>query len=355
MKQLKHISFTLIIFGLMLVFNMCRKPQDLDQPVYAPTPYSFDLPTSFSEVPQPSNNIATNEGVLLGRHLFWDTRLSGNNTMACASCHIPQNAFSDPDQFSEGIDGHLGTRNSMVLQNLAWASNYFWDGRAATLEEQVLLPVIDTIEMHHNWSTFINDIKSDETYNELFYEAFGVTNYDSTHAAKALAQFLRTMISYNSKYDKTLRGEAVFTPQEQAGFDSFNALTGGDCFHCHGGIQFTDYSFHNNGLDLMPDDTALGSVTGDPSDNFKFKVPTLRNIEYSAPYMHDGRFNTLDEVINFYSIQVQDGSPNLSNLMEMSAQGGVQLNPQERAELKAFLHTLSDEEFINNPAFTNPW
>ncbi len=333
----------------------CRKDQTLPHPVYSPTPYDLEIPDNFPTMNIPDDNPITNEGVRLGRHLFWDTRLSGDNSMACAECHIPSSAFSDPSALSVGIDGVYGKRNSMVLQNLGWANNYFWDGRAATLEEQVLMPVEDTVEMHETWSNFMNEIREDELYEVMFYEAFGVVGYDSTHAAKALAQFLRTMISANSQYDKVLRGEAIFTPTQQAGFDSFNALSGGDCFHCHGGILTTDHSFKNNGLDAMPLDSGRGSVTGVNADNFTFKVPPLRNIEFSAPYMHDGRFATLDEVITHYSTGLVHSSPNISPLMEFSAQGGVQLDPQERAELKAFLLMFSDQEFINNPKFRNPW
>ena len=159
----------------------------------------------------------------------------------------------------------------------------------------------------------------------------------------------------NSKYDKVLRYEANFTPDENAGFSSFNSLTGGDCFHCHGGILGTDLSYKNNGLDEFPIDSGRGLVTGLETDNFKFKVPSIRNIEYSAPYMHDGRFNTLDQVIGFYSTGIHPNSPNLDPLIEFASQGGVQLNPTERGQLKAFLLTLSDSAFIHNPKFSNPF
>jgi cytochrome c peroxidase len=344
-----------ILIGATLLLMSCRKSEDLPQPVYAPIPYEIDLPSHFPEMDIPADNPITVQGVYLGRHLFWDTRLSGDNTMACADCHLPESAFSDPNPTSEGIDGINGTRNSMVIQNLAWSNDFFWDGRAATLEEQVLMPVQDPIEMHESWSNFMDEIRDDEKYKTMFFEAFGVVSFDSTHAAKALAQFLRTMVSSNSKYDRVIQGEEAFTIQEQAGFDSFNALTGGDCFHCHGGSLTTDFSYKNNGLDEMPIDTGRGKVTGIEADNFTFKIPSLRNLEYSAPYMHDGRFATLDEVINFYSVGVEHLSPNISGLMEFSAQGGVQLDPQERAELKAFLLTFSDPDFINNPNFRNPW
>jgi cytochrome c peroxidase len=303
----------------------------------------------------PPDNPLTEKGVLLGRHLFWDTRLSGDNSISCATCHLPEHGFADTAKFSIGIDGIAGKRQSMPLQNLAYANSYFWDGRSATLEEQVLLPVQDPVEMHTTWPSVISKLKSDERYVKLFYEAFGVTQIDSVYAAKALAQFLRTMVSGNSKYDKVIRGEAIFTPQESSGFDSFNSLNGGDCFHCHGGTLTTDHSFKNNGLDAIPLDSAHGKVTGLAADNFKFKVPTLRNLIYTAPYMHDGRFQTIDQVINFYSLQIQPTSPNISPLIEFASQGGVQLDPTERLALKAFLLTFTDEEFINNPKFRNPW
>lgn len=349
---MKRLLFILILANVLMG---CRKSEELPQPVYAPIPYELSLPSHFPEMVIPEDNPLTVQGVYLGRHLFWDTRLSGDNTMACATCHLPQFSFSDNHPTSIGIDGEYGTRNTMVLQNIAWANDYFWDGRAKTLEEQVLLPVENPIEMHETWSHFMDEIRDDEKYKTMFFEAFGVVAFDSTHAAKAMAQFLRTMVSCNSKYDRIIQGEEAFTIQEQAGFDSFNALSGGDCFHCHGGSLTTDFSYKNNGLDAVPIDTGRGLVTGDPNDYYKFKVPPLRNIEYSAPYMHDGRFATIDEVISHYSIGLEPTSPNISPLMEFASQGGVQLTPQEIAELKAFLLTLSDPDFINNPDFQNPW
>ncbi|MDG2370331.1 MAG: cytochrome c peroxidase [Flavobacteriales bacterium] len=341
------------IILIFLVLFSCRKKETINY-YYNPTFVSIDLPSNFPPMEIPEDNPLTEEGILLGRHLFWEPRLSGDNTMTCASCHLPESAFSDPEALSTGINGSVGKRNSMVLQNLAWANNFFWDGRVLTLEQQVLLPVMDSTEMDENWTHFFNEIKNDNLYTTLFYNAFQTLNPDSTHAAKALAQFLRTMVSTNSKYDKVIRNETTFTPEESAGFDSFNSLSGGDCFHCHGGILGTDYSFKNNGLDQNPIDTGRGLVTNNPLDYYKFKVPSIRNIEFSGPYMHDGRFETIDEVVNFYSLEIHADSPNIDPLIEFAQQGGVQLNPQERIELKAFLLTLSDVEFINNPNFSDP-
>ena len=346
--------FTPLSFLFLFLLSSCLKEKNIEL-TNSPTPYVLNIPSNFPPVEIPDENPLTVEGVRLGRHLFWENRMSGDNSMSCASCHAPQYAFSDPSPSSIGINGDSSKRNSMVLQNLAWSNDFFWDGSVITLEEQILLPVMDSTEMDESWSNFLNEIKFDNLYRELFYDAFGTLEPDSTHAAKAIAQFLRTMISSNSKYDKVLRYEANFTPDENAGFSSFNSLTGGDCFHCHGGILGTDLSYKNNGLDEFPIDSGRGLVTLNPLDNFKFKVPSIRNIEYSAPYMHDGRFNTIDQVIDFYSTGIHANSPNIDPLIEFASQGGVQLNPTERMQLKAFLLTLSDSSFINNPDFSNPF
>ncbi|MFN3917915.1 MAG: cytochrome-c peroxidase [Flavobacteriales bacterium] len=354
MKQIKVIVL-LIVLALFTVQSCKREPDMTKAPVYNPQPYPFQKPFGFPNMVVPADNPLTIQGVDLGRHLFYEKRLSGNNTLSCAGCHMQQFAFTDTARFSIGIDGIAGTRQSMVLQNLGWMNSFFWDGRAATLEEQVLEPVSNPIEMHQQWTVAITKLKADNMYRRKFFEAFGQYDFDSTHAAKAMAQFLRTLVSANSKYDKYLRGELILTSDEFAGLNSFNSLTGADCFHCHGGILFTDNFFHNNGKNLVHTDAGFGEVTGNANDVGKFKAPTLRNIQYSAPYMHDGTMPTLDSVINFYSFHVNHGSPNISPLMEFSFQGGVQLNAIERMQLKAFLLTLSDSEFISNPKFSNPF
>lgn len=350
-KSVLKISF-LLMFSFIII--CCKKKEEIST-YFQTTPYVLELKSGFPPLEIDEDNPLTQEGVYLGRHLFWDQRLSGGNSMSCATCHNPQKAFAEAYPLSIGVNGDTSLRNSMVLQNLAWANDFFWDGRVLTLEEQILSTVVKSTEMDENWTDFLNEIKYDTKYNQLFYEAFGTTQPDSMHVAKAIAQFLKTMVSQNSKFDKVMRGEANFTPDENAGYSSFNSFSGGDCFHCHGGILGTDFSYKNNGLDEFPIDSARGLVTGSANDNFKFKVPSIRNIEYSAPYMHDGRFNTIDEIINFYSTGIHGNSPNIDPLIEFSSQGGVQLDPQERLELKAFLLTLSDPEFINNPNFTNPF
>jgi cytochrome c peroxidase len=347
---------TALLFVLFLSCNKDKKPIVIrSTEVYNPTPYQLNLPEGFPQMPLSADNPLTVEGVELGKKLFFEKLLSGDNTMSCASCHAPSLGFTDANQFSKGIDGIEGNRHSMVVQNLAWSPKFFWDGRANSLEEQALQPVPNPIEMHLRWTDAAKKLSADSEYKNLFFKAFGSVPIDSITVTKALAQFMRTIISGNSKFDKFLRGEESLTPQELEGFNLFNALDGGDCFHCHPvNPFFTDFSFRNNGLDENPTDKGHGLVTGNSTDDFKFKVPSLRNLEFSAPYMHDGRFSTLDEVIDFYSEGVQHNSPNIDPLMEFSSQGGVLLTPTEKAALKAFLLTLSDPEFIDKPEFQDP-
>ena len=209
--------------------------------------------------------------------------------------------------------------------------------------------------MASNWARVEEKLQQHSEYPNLFNKAFGSSTIDSTLVTKAIAQFERTLISSNSKFDKFLLGEVSLTPEEQEGFNVFMDENRGDCFHCHGSENnplWTDNIFHNNGLDETFTDLGLGAVSGDPADNGKFKSPSLRNLAFTAPYMHDGRFNTLDEVINHYSEGLKHSST-IDPLMKKVAQGGVGLSVEDKAALKAFLLSLSDYEFINNSAFNN--
>ncbi len=328
---------------------------------YTPTPSPLQIPQFFEDnilnPVIPNSNPQTVEGVALGKKLFFDPILSGDNSQSCADCHAPENAFSDTDKFSDGIDGLPGKRNTMPLFNLAWNydEKFFWDGRVFSLEHQAFQPVIDPIEMHSTWEQVVQKLQQDAEYPNLFDQAFGASKIDSTMVTKAIAQFERTLISSNSKFDKYLLGETTLTPEELNGFNVFMDETRGDCFHCHGSDKnplWTDNIFHNNGLDAAITDLGLGKATGDPADNGKFKSPSLRNLAFTAPYMHDGRFATLEAVIEHYSEGLQN-SPTIDPLMKKVAQGGVQLSTKDKADLKAFLLTLSDHEFINNPDFKN--
>ncbi len=358
---MKYVLISLL-FLVFTVIIACKK----DTVAYEPTPYELEIPSHFHDMPIPADNPMTVEGVELGRKLFYEKKLSGDNTMSCGNCHSPQSAFSDPNQFSEGIDGSIGNRNAMALINLGWDSFLFWDGRAKSLEELVLEPVENPIEMHEDWSNAISEITQEAEYRNMFYRAFGDQEIDKYLAAKAMAQFLRTMISGKSKYDVIYKNSnfvpltpeeqailATVTPEETAGYDLFQSLNGADCFHCHNGPLMRVEKFSNNGLDATFTDLGRADVTGDMNDAGKFKVPTLRNIALSAPYMHDGRFQNLDEVIDHYSHNIQM-SPTIDPLIEFANQGGVQLDQFEKDLLKAFLLTLTDEEFINNPDFQEP-
>lgn len=342
------------------------------------TPYTLQIPGNLPPMMIPPSNPMTVEGVALGRYLFYEERLSANNSMSCSTCHAPAYAFSDSGRaVSTGIDGIAGTRSAMALINLGWGQSFFWDGRAATLEEQVLQPVINTIEMHETWPGVVSKLQADPAYPPLFNAAFGTSTIDSVLAAKALAQFLRTMISANSPWDRFKRAEGTIPVDAQEGYTLFR-LEGGaegvpfqipgmdstvvgqggaDCFHCHleaSGL-FTDEQFHNNGLDVEPfADLGRGEVTGDPFDNGKFKVPTLRNIMLTAPYMHDGRFATIDEVLDHYN----DGghaSSTVDPFMKFTDPDiTLELTPQKRAQIIAFLNSLTDMEFVGNPDFSDP-
>ena len=353
---------SVFIFIILALFS-CRK----EKVGFKPTPYSLIKPTHFPNMVIPDDNPLTKEGVELGRFLFYEKRLSGDNTMSCATCHMPQNGFSDANQFSVGIDGIAGTRQSMALVNLGWENFFFWDGRASSLEEQILEPVPNPIEMHQSWKDAVSKLNADVKYRNLFFRAFNEEGIDSIKVTKAIAQFLRTLVSGESKYDVMYKYENSMTlnsneqsvlgtidPEEWAGYDLFKSLNGADCFHCHNGPLMQVKKFSNNGL--MPNsinDLGRAHVTKNPEDNYKFKVPTLRNIALTAPYMHDGRFTTLDEVIEHYSSGIHM-NPTIDPLIEFGSQGGVQLDVQEKYLLKKFLLTLTDNNFINNPNFKDP-
>jgi cytochrome c peroxidase len=364
-------SVTLFLRGVSRIFNM--KIQNLfflsffllincaskDEEIYIPVPYNLEIPILFEEkliAPIiPANNPLTEEGVALGKKLFFDSILSGDGSQSCASCHNPKKAFTDQQQFSDGIQGKFGKRNAMPLFNLAWNfdERFAWDGKEFGLEEQALEPVSNPIEMHANWKKVADRLQQNKAYPNLFFKAFGTSKIDSILVTKAIAQFERTLISGNSKFDQFLREETTLTPEEQNGFDVFMDEAKGDCFHCHGSDNnplWTDNKFHNNGLDATFQDIGLAEVTGNPNDNGKFKSPSIRNLAFTAPYMHDGRFTTLEEVIAHYSEGLKK-SATIDPLMKNVNKGGVQLSTRDKTDLKAFLLTLSDNDFNSNPAF----
>lgn len=352
--------------GLFVLISVlvwaCRK----DKIQFEVTPYQLQIPGHFPAMQIPADNPMTVEGVALGRKLFYETRLSLDNSIACASCHVQENSFGDPRQYSEGVNGTLGTRNSIALINLGWQQSFFWDGRAKTLEEQILEPVPNPLEMHQSWDKTVAKLSADQNYRNEFFIAFNASEITKELVSKAIAQFLRTLISANSKFDVMYKVansiplsaadqniSAQITPEEWYGFDLFKSLNDGDCFHCHNGALMQVQKFSNNGLDFEPADLGRESITGNSADHGKFKVPTLRNIALTAPYMHDGRFATLDEVIEHYSSGIKK-TEYTDPLIEFAHQGGVQLDAAQKSALKAFLLTLTDEQFVKNKAFAKP-
>lgn len=356
------------IISCVVVFESC-KPDEVVEP--GPTPYNLVLPAGFPPMDQPADNPLTVEGVELGRKLFYEKMLSENYTISCATCHLQSKAFSDTGVFSSGFNNQQGNRNSMAIINVGYNRDLFWNGRAKSLEAQALQPVPNPVEMHLKWVDAVSRLNADATYPGLFKKAFGTDVVDSMLVVKALAQFMRTMVAGNSKFHKFLRSEVSLTQSELNGYNLFKSELKGDCQHCHelGSKLMTDnhfldiaQRFHNNGLDsIYPTLLGLAEVTGDPNDNGKFKTPTLINIAVTGPYMHDGRFQTLDDVINFYDHGVKV-SPTLDFFMTKNfpdLQNGdrreLGLTNQEKADLKAFLLTLTDSSLITNPAFADPF
>lgn len=340
----------LSILGLAMVFACCK--ESLTPP--EATPYLLEKPYSrFPDVVIPADNPMTVEGIALGRRLFYDSILSADFTQSCASCHQQGSAFSDPKRFSVGIDGMAGNRNAPAIINQLWSTDFFWDGRRQSLEEQAIDPVPDPIEMHLEWPVAEQRLNDHDSYPDQFLKAFGEKNITKELVVKAIAQFERTLISANSKYDRRLRGLENLNDQEFRGFEIYFTEKG-DCFHCHGGVLLTDNLFHNNGLDSVFTDKGREMVTGNTNDRGKFKSPTLRNIEVTGPYMHDGRFETLEEVIDFYSEGITFSST-IDPLMKKVDQGGIGLNPMEKADLIAFLKTFTDQEFLTKEEFSNPF
>ena len=309
----------------------------------------------------PNNNPITNEGATLGRVLFYDSNLSGNNTTSCASCHGKEVGFSDDDAFSVGFEGGLTSRNSMGIANARFYENgrFFWDERAASLEDQVLMPIQDHVEMGMTLEELVTKLETEDYYEILFRDAFGDEEVTSNRISLALSQFIRSIVSFNSKYDQGLEqgenGENLpnFTNQENQGLRLFNQL---NCDNCHRTELFVGDEARNNGLDANLTDNGLGNVTGNANDNGKFKVPSLRNIELTAPYMHDGRFTTLFEVVEHYNSGVQ-ASATLDNRLRGNGNQPRRLNLSnaDKNALVTFLQTLTDEDLANDPKYTNPF
>lgn len=331
--------------------------------IQSPTPYPFPELLFFPKMPTNIENPVTIEGAELGRYLFYDSILSADGKLSCASCHRQEAAFSDaPNILSRGRNGVLTTRNTMPLFNLAWYPSLFWDGRASSIEELVFHPVRDSNELNLPWKDAVAKLNKSSFYRKKFNAVFGNTKIDSTLVSKAIGQYLRTLLSYQSKFDLVLKGQAQLTEEEYEGFILVNDMTKGDCLHCHttdADALGTIRTFSNNGLDSIypPNrfkDKGLGGYNGKSQDEGKFKIPSLRNLAFTAPYMHDGRFSTLEAVLDFYSEGIRH-STTIDSKMGFAHQGGARLSAIEKKKIIAFLLTLSDSSFVNNPRFSNPY
>lgn len=361
----------------LLTLEGCNKPEDPKPAcsncseddgtisgVYAPVDYVLILPDWMPSPNIPEDNPLTEAGVALGRQLFYDPILSADSSQSCSSCHIQSLAFTDGEQVSTGIRGLTGRRNAMSLVNLGYnARGFFWDGRSLSLEEQALDPIEDHLEMDNTWEEVEKDLRAHPEYPQRFRSAFGIDNKDQLTrdlVVKAIAQFERTLISYQSRYDNVIWERQGFpTDSEQRGIELFfieenQSVAHPGCSHCHFNPHFTDHGFKNNGLDSVAsleafNDLGRGGANNNIFDNGKFRVPSLRNVALTAPYMHDGRFNTLEEVLESYALGGHGVINEDPNIRPFS------LSERDKQDLLNFLHMLTDSSFIDNPAFSNPF
>jgi cytochrome c peroxidase len=345
---MKRVVIILIIATAVLnmaIIESCKK--SANKPTT--TPIQFVIPAGFPPTKfNFSANPLTKEGVELGRHLFYDGRLSRDGKFPCASCHQQFAAFATYDHdLSHGYNNQFTTRNAPGLFNLAWESNFMWDGGINNLEVQPLAPITAPNEMAEDINTVVQRLREDETYKQLFTGAFGTAEVNSQRMLKALSQFMITLVSSNSKYDKMKRGQYTFNATEQAGYDLFKAK----CASCHVEPMFSDFSYRNNGLPINDylKDYGRMKITNKKEDSIKFKVPSLRNIYETYPYMHDGRFWNLSQVLEHYSTGIQNSTtldPLLTNKMPLTA--------TDKYNLINFLGTLSDTTFTKDIKFQQP-
>ena len=330
-----------ILLGIVVIFSLAFS-------FYTATPLYFEVPKGW---PKPhydfKKNPLTEAGFQLGRKLFYDPILSRDNTISCASCHLQATGFTHVDhELSHGIDGKIGTRNSLALMNLAWSKDFMWDGGVNNLEVQPLNPITSPLEMDETLEHVVQKLQESANYPELFKKAFGSSKITGQYTLKALSQFVVMLKSSNAKYDKVVRKEAVFTEQEQKGYDLFK----NHCASCHQEPLFTSDKFEYNGLsiDLTLNDFGRMKMTQKKEDSLRFKVPTLRNIQFTFPYMHDGRFKTLMEVIKHYN------SLTRNKLLPKELAEPMNLSDHDRVDIIVFLKTLTDTEFLYNPKYGYP-
>jgi cytochrome c peroxidase len=335
----------LVIITIASLLIGCKKEATVE-PILDET-FTFNQPSHFS---QPNytftNNPLTKKGFELGRFLFYDPILSSDSSISCSSCHAQAHGFADHNvSLSKGVHNTFGIRNAPSLVNLAWSTSFMWDGGVNHIEVQPLVPLTSEHEMGETMAQIVLKLNRSEFYKQKFKEAFGITKITDQKLLHALAQFTSMLVSSNSKYDQVIAGKVQFTTEEKQGYELFKL----NCALCHTEPLFTDYSFRNSGLPIDLNDTGREKVSQDAKDRGKFKVPTLRNIAYTYPYMHDGRFSNLEEVLKFKVQGIQD-SPTLDPYLKK----GIKLNTQEQKAIISFLNTLTDFNFIGNSLFSEP-
>jgi cytochrome c peroxidase len=372
MLSFSHVRFAALwCLGLLLV--SCGKKEgveELGENPHVTTPYQLALPSNLPQnISAPASNPLTVEGVELGRKLFYEPRLSRTGTQSCGSCHQQSKAFTDGLTKAIGVDGLAHSRNTMSLANVLWETTLNWDGAATSLEQQARIPIENPVEMHQLLADGVRKLQQSDLYPSLFQKAFGTSAITEENVLKALAQFERTLISANSRYDQYLRKTGSLTPTERQGAALFNNhpgevggvfIRGGACHHCHFSETglFSSPDFFNNGLDVNFQDAGRGAVTGLASDQGKFKAPTLRNIALTAPYMHDGRFKTLEEVLDHYNEHIKTTSAFVDpNVLLSNTPNGTRLDltVTEKTQLLAFLRTLTDSSFVTDKRFSDPF
>lgn len=337
----------LICLSLMVVsFNVKKLT-----PFFIPIPSHVASRIGSMNFPS-MNNPMSAEGVALGRTLFYDKNLSGNKNISCGSCHMQQFAFTDTAQFSKGFEDKTGDKNSMSLVNLGWNTKFFWDGRVNTLLDQIHDPIIDQREMANTWADVLQYLNSQNHYKAAFNKVFNSKKITDNEVKKAIEQFIVTIISFNTPFDDYYYKDnnSAISDNAKKGLKLFFGKA--RCGNCHNSILLTNQQFMNNGLDSIP---LLGLYNGTLQTAHKglFKTPTLRNIGLTSPYMHDGRFKNLEEVLHFYNNNVQGSSINLDFRMQPFI-GGLGLDKIEINQIIEFLHTLTDSSLINNPAYSDP-
>lgn len=332
----------LVAFASLITLVSCQKKGKTE-----PVQWGLKVPAHFPEpVYKFENNKQYKVRFELGRDLFYDPILSLDNTISCASCHSQTHAFADHNgAFSSGVGGTLGTRNSPSISNLAWYPSFMWDGGVNHIEVFSIAPITNPLEMKESITNVLAKLNASESYRDKFRKAYNVTTITDQKLFQALSQYMAMIVSAGSKYDKYRAGETSLSADESEGLDLFRAK----CASCHTEPLFTDFSFRNNGLDATFTDLGRGHITQDANDNGKFKVPSLRNVELTYPYMHDGRFFTLAQVMDHYTSGIQD-----SPTRDQSLENGIPMTASEKQKIIKFLKTLTDYSLMADPLLAEP-